>query len=152
MINEGVSIAEMYPYVCHVIFLATMTPEGREYLVRLNYLAMINSLLSQINEDYIRECQSTVSYGTPLWRRCHFLEYFSKLEASEIVSRVQTELIGALFNEERTLFRRAGLSNHWFSSFIVHLEFAFSVGYGSIGLRRSQRPQNRRLKHLYKRL
>lgn len=75
-----------------------MTPEGREYLVRLNYLAMINSLLSQINEDYIRECQSTVSYGTPLWRGCHFLEYFSKLEASEIVSRVQTELIGALFN------------------------------------------------------
>lgn len=66
MVSEGVSIAEMYPYVCHIIFLATMTPEGREYLVRLNYLTLINSLLSQINEEYIKECQSTVSYGTSI--------------------------------------------------------------------------------------
>ena len=53
----------MYPYVCHVIFLATMTPEGRDYLVRLNYLPLINTLLSQINEEYIKECQNSVSYG-----------------------------------------------------------------------------------------
>ena len=36
--------------------------------------------------------------------------------------------------------------------FHVPLEFAFSVGYGSIVPRGRQRPQNRRLKHLYKRI
>ena len=45
-------------------------------------------------------------------------------------------------------FRRAMLSYHWFLPFIVPLEFAFSVGYGSIVPRGRQRPQNRRLKHL----
>ena len=44
-------------------------------------------------------------------------------------------------------FRRAMLSYHWFLPFIVPLEFAFSVGYGSIVPRGRQRPQNRRLKH-----
>ena len=36
---------------------------------------------------------------------------------------------------------------HWFLPFIVPLEFAFSVGYGSIVPRASQRSQNRRLKY-----
>lgn len=88
----------MYPYVCHIIFLATMTPEGREYLIRLDYLMIINSLLSQINEEYIVQCQRPVSYGIYCFSICSFLEYFTKLEASEIVSRAQTDLVGALFN------------------------------------------------------
>lgn len=47
-------------------------------------------------------------------------------------------------------FRRAWLSLYWFSPFTAPLAFAFSVGYGSIVPRGSQRPQNRRLKHPYK--
>ena len=41
---------------------------------------------------------------------------------------------------------------HWFLPFIAPLEFAlFRSGYGSIVPRGRQRPQNRRLKHPYKR-
>ena len=42
---------------------------------------------------------------------------------------------------------------HWFHVRSMHLlNLSFSVGYGSIVPRGRQRPQNRRLKHLYKRI
>ena len=54
------------------------------------------------------------------------------------------------FGDRLPLFPSRMAFFHWFLPFVTPLEFALSVGYGSIGLRRSQRPQNRRLKHPYK--
>ena len=56
------------------------------------------------------------------------------------------------FGDRLPLFPPRRAFFHWFLPFIAPLEFAFSVGYGSIVPRASQRPQNRRLKHLYKRI
>ena len=50
------------------------------------------------------------------------------------------------------LFRRAWLSTIGFCRSLHLLNLPFRSGYGSIVPRGRQRPQNRRLKHLYKRI